>query len=71
MWDFVKALLTEGVPALIDMAQEMYNAGKEDAEKYRNQSITISVSFGGGEGEAVKAQRTIEAKLPDDFSLDD
>jgi len=65
--ELMKTILVEAIPALIDMVRDAMNAGEADVQKLRDQPITISISFGGGDGEALTVQRTIEAKLPADF----
>jgi hypothetical protein len=67
----LKAVFVEAIPALVDLIVEACTSGKADAKEMRNKSITVSISFGGGDGEAVKFQRTIEPKLPGDFVLDE
>jgi len=65
--ELAKAIFVEAIPALVDLIKSAIDAGEDEAQKLRDQPITISISFGGGEGEAVKYQRTIEAKLPNGF----
>jgi len=67
----LKAVFVEAIPALVDLIKSAIEAGEDQAAELRGKPITISVAFGGGEGEAVVYQRTIEAKLPDDFDLGD
>lgn len=64
-------LLKAGMPALIDAINDaIAKSGKDNAVELRKRPMTVSVSFGGGEGEAIEAQRTIESRLPDDFDPD-
>ena len=58
------SLLFKGISALAEqIIQLVINAGKEDAEKLRNGPITISIAYGGGDGEAQEALANIELKL--------
>lgn len=60
-------LLVKLVPSLIDIiAEAIGDGGEAKAEELRKQPITVSIAFGGGEGEAVKVQREIEGNLPDE-----
>ena len=63
-------LLKAGIPALIEAIEAaLAESGKDDAEDLRGRPMSVSVSFSGGEGEAIVAQRNVEAKLPDDFEF--
>jgi hypothetical protein len=69
MKGLILQLVTAGIPALIEAITDLVETqGKEKAVELRDRPLKISVSFGGGEGEAVVAQREVEAKLPDGFT---
>lgn len=54
------------VPKLVlELIKLLRDTGK-DVKELRKQPMTVSVSFGGGEGDAIVVQREIEALLPDD-----
>ena len=63
----VVEILKAVVPLLIDaVAELMKDKTEEEVAALRKQPIKISVAFGGGEGETVKALAEVEAKLPDE-----
>ena len=49
---------------VLELIRILKDTGK-DVKELRKQPITVSVSFGGGEGDAIVVQREIEALLPD------
>lgn len=54
------------VPKLVlELIKLLRDTGK-DVRELRKQPMTVSVSFGGGEGDAIVVQREIEALLPDE-----
>lgn len=58
----------ELVVATVKLAPKLYDdfkkAGFEDAKELRKAKVTVYVAFEGGEGDAVKTQRELEAQLP-------
>jgi hypothetical protein len=59
-------ILAEAVPALIKLIAELVDGSEADADAYRKRPITVSIAFGGGDGEAYKVQTVIEDSLPAD-----
>ena len=56
----------EIVPKIVmELIQIFQDTGK-DVKEARKLPMTVSVTFGGGEGDAVVVQREIEALLPDE-----
>lgn len=56
----------EIVPKLVMEIIKLCQDTGKDVKEMRKLPMTVSVSFGGGEGDAIKVQREIEALLPDD-----
>lgn len=62
----VGEVLAEAVPALVRLVTSLIDGSEESAEKFRARPITVSIAFGGGDGEAYTVQTSIEAALPDE-----
>lgn len=58
------ALLSKVLPVVVELILDAISGDEHTAEELRNKSITVSIAFGGGEGDAVKVLREIEADLP-------
>lgn len=54
------------VPKLVMEIIKLCQDTGKDVKELRKQPMTVSVSFGGGDGDAIVVQREIEALLPDD-----
>jgi len=57
-------LLAKVLPTVVEMILDAISGAEKSAEELRNKPITISIAFGGGEGDAVKVLRAIEESLP-------
>jgi hypothetical protein len=57
-------LLMKAFPYVYDFVKKELDGGA-DAQKLRAEPVNISISFGGGEGDAVKVQRQIEDEMLD------
>ena len=66
----MEAFLVAFIVKCVKLAPEIYKQFKESgldaATALRRSEVRVYVAFGGGEGGAVKEQRTIEALLPAD-----
>lgn len=57
-------ILMKAFPVVYDFVNNEL-AGGADAQKLRDEPVSFSISFGGGEGDAVKVQRAIEGEMLD------
>ena len=57
-------LLMKAFPPVYEFIKKELDGGA-DAQKLRDEPVKISISFGGGEGDAVKVQRAVEGEMLD------
>ncbi|MCP4573328.1 MAG: hypothetical protein GY838_13315 [bacterium] len=57
-------ILMKAFPPVYEFIKKELDGGA-DAQKLRDEPVKFSISFGGGEGEAVKVQRAVEDEMLD------
>jgi hypothetical protein len=57
-------LLMKALPVVYEFVKNEIDGGA-DAQKLRDTPVHFSISFGGGEGDAVKIQRVVEDEMLD------
>jgi hypothetical protein len=57
-------LLMKAFPPVYEFVKKELDGGA-DAQKLRDDPVVFSISFGGGEGDAVKVQRAVEGEMLD------
>jgi hypothetical protein len=61
----VGKILSATIGPVVAAISDAIDGGKATAEELSKRPVTVSIAFGGGDGEAIKAQVDIEADLPE------